>query len=53
MGGLFPQFMLDGSTINELGVRQMAAVNLAIDRVNNKNDGVYDNLLPNQQVCGE
>ena len=50
MGGLFPQFMLDGSAINELGVRQMAAVQLAFDRVNNKNDPMYGNLLPNKQV---
>ena len=51
MGGLFPQFMRDGSEINELGVRQMAAVQLAFDRVNNKNDRMYGNLLPNKQVC--
>ena len=51
MGGLFPQFMRDGSEINELGVRQMAAVQLAFDRVNNKNDPMYGNLLPNKQVC--
>ena len=51
MGGLFPQFLHDSSTIDGLGLRQMAAVQLAIDRVNNKRDGIYDNLLPNNQVC--
>ena len=51
MGGIFPQFLVDGSAIDELGVRQMAGVQLAIDRLNNKSDGVYDNLLPNKQVC--
>ena len=51
MGGLFPQFFVDGSGIDELGVRQMAGVQLAIDRLNNKSDGVYDNLLPNKQAC--
>ena len=51
MGGLFPQFFVDGSAIDELGVRQMAAVQLAFDRVNNKNDRVYGNLLPTKQVC--
>ena len=51
MGVLFLQFMFDGCAINELGVRQMAAVQLAYDRVNNKSDRVYGNLLPNKQVC--
>ena len=54
MGGLFPQFRLDSTgsyVVAEAGVRWMAAVQLAIDRVNNKSDGLYDNLLPNTQVC--
>ena len=54
VGGLFPQFRLDSKqkyVIDEAGVRRMAGALLAIDRVNNKTDGVYDNLLPNTQVC--
>ena len=53
MGGLFPQFRRNSTgnyVVEEAGVRWMAAVQLAIDRVNNKSDGLYDNLLPNAQV---
>ena len=48
VGGLFPQF-IDGD-VDQAGAREMAAVQLAIDRVNDKYDGSYDNLLPNTQV---
>ena len=54
VGGLFPQFRLDRKGnffIDQGGVRRMAGALLAFDRVNNKTDGVYDNLLPNTQVC--
>ena len=54
MGGLFPQFRLNSDkdfVVAESGVRSMAAAQMAIDRVNDKSDGVYDNLLPNTQVC--
>ena len=54
MGGLFPQFRLDSENkfvVDDDGVRLMAAVQMAINRVNNKSDGMYDNLLPNTQVC--
>ena len=53
MGGLFAQFSLnsDGKyVVDQAAVRQMAAVQMAIEQVNNKNDGVYDHLLPNTQV---
>ena len=53
MGGLFAQFSLDSDgkyVVNYAGLRQMAAVQMAIDQVNNKNDGVYDDLLPNTKV---
>ena len=53
VGGLFPQFRRDSegkSTIDEAGVRRMAAVQLAINRLNNKIDGMYDNVLPTTQV---
>ena len=53
VGGLFQQFRLnsEGEYIISRGTRTMAAVLMAINKVNNKSDGVYDNLLPNTQVC--
>lgn len=54
VGGLFAQFSLDSDgkyAVDQGGVRQMAAVQMAIEAVNNKSDGVYDHLLPNTQVC--
>ena len=53
MGGLFPQFRLDSSgnyVVSSSGNRNVHAVQIAIDRVNNKKDGMYDDLLPNTQV---
>ena len=53
VGGLFPQFSLDSNrkyAIDQSGVRRMAAVQMAINRVNNNYDGVYDQLLPNTKV---
>ena len=52
VGGLFAQFTSNGeqSAINQAGVRQMAAVQMAINRVNNKHDGLFDELLPLTQV---
>ena len=49
VGGLFSLFQLDNN-IDNSGVREMAAVQMAIDQVNNKSDDVYDHLLPNTQV---
>ena len=54
VGGLFPQFRRDSENkfvIDEAGVRRMTAAQLAIDKVNDKSDGVYDDLLPHTQVC--
>ena len=54
VGGLFAQFSLDSDgkyVVDQGGVRQMAATQMALERVNNKTDGVYDHLLPNTQVC--
>ena len=53
MGGLFPQFRLDSAgnyVVSSSGNRRVHAVQMAIDRVNNKKDGMYDDLLPNTQV---
>ena len=53
MGGLFPQFRLDSAgnyVVSSGGNRRVHAVQMAIDRVNNKKDGMYDDLLPNTQV---
>ena len=53
MGGLFSQFArtADGDYVVDTGgLRLMPAVKMAIDRVNNKSDRIYDNLLPNIRV---
>ena len=53
LGGLFTQFSLnsDGKlVVDQGGVRSVPAVQLAIDRINDKSDGIYDTLLPNTQV---
>ena len=50
LGGLFRQFLHGKNTISQGGVRRMAAVQLAIDRMNDKYDDNYDNLLPNTKV---
>ena len=50
LGGLFPQFVHGTNTVDQGGVRRMAAVQLAIDRVNDKYDDNYDNLLPSTKV---
>ena len=45
MGGVFAQFSLDSNdafVVDQAGVREMAATQLAINKVNNKYDGVYD-----------
>ena len=54
LGGLFTQFSLDSdghSVVDQRGVRSVPAVQMAINRINDKNDGIYDNLLPNTKVC--
>ena len=53
MGGLFRQFVKnsEGDAVRSMsGVRRMAAVQLALNSVNNKSDGVFDNLLPHAEV---
>ena len=53
VGGIFAQFSRnsDGNFVTDQGgLRSLSATQIAIDRVNNKSDGVYDNLLPNTQV---
>ena len=53
MGGLFAQFSRDSSgtyVVDQGGLNLMPAVQMAIDRINNKADGIYDNLLPNIKV---
>ena len=53
VGGLFAQFSLtrEGEhRIFQAGVREMAAVQMAIDTINNKDDGLFDELLPNTKV---
>ena len=53
VGGIFPQFRLDSNkkfVVDESGVRRMAAVQMAINSINDKTDGYLDELLPNTQV---
>ena len=53
LGGLFTQFSLDSDeklVIDQAAVRSVPAVQMAIDRINNKSDDIYDKLLPNTQV---
>ena len=41
----------EGDAVRSMsGVRRMAAVQLALNSVNNKSDGVFDNLLPHAEV---
>ena len=53
VGGLFRVFSRGSDSeyaVDQSGVRRMAAVQMAIDRVNNKHDGIYDTLLPRTKV---
>lgn len=53
MGGLFRQFKKDQEghySFSGSGIRRMAAVALAINKVNNKSDKIFDKLLKNTQV---
>ena len=53
IGGLFAQFSLDISgtyVVDQGGVELLPAVQLAINRINNKSDGIYDELLPRTKV---
>ena len=53
MGGVFAQFSQDSNgayVVNQAGVREMAGVQMAINRINNKTDGIYDELLPHTKV---
>ena len=50
LGGIFRQFVHGTNTVDQGGGRRMAAVQLAIDRVNDKYDDNYDNLLPSTKV---
>lgn len=53
IGGLFAQFSLDSSgtyVVDQAGLQMLPAVQLAINRINNKSDGIYDDLLPRTKV---
>ena len=51
VGGLFPVFFkLDDIIDVDYEVGLITVVQMALDRINNKNDGVFDNLLPNTRV---
>ena len=56
VGGLFPLFSssagdVSKTVVDQSGVRRMAAVQIAMNRINNKNDGIFDDLLPQTKVC--
>ena len=53
MGGLFAQFSLDSSgkyVTDPSGLRPLAAVQMAINKINDKSDEIYDELLPRTRV---
>ena len=54
LGGLFAQFTFAGSegetSLDQRAVRSMAAVQMAINGINDKHDGKYDGLLPQTKV---
>jgi len=53
IGGLNAQFSLDSSgkyEVDEVAQRLLPAVQMAINRINDKSDGFYDELLPRTRV---
>ena len=53
LGGLFTQFSQDSGghfVVDQGALRAVPAVQMAIDRINNKSDGIYDELLTNTKV---
>ena len=54
IGGLFPRFRTATSSysLDSSGVRRYAAFVQAIREINNKSDGVVDDLLPHTQLEG-
>ena len=52
IGALFPQFhtAASGYTIDSSGIIRFASFLLALNEINNKTDGVADDLLPNTQL---
>ena len=50
MGGLFRQYDKEDN-VSATGISRMAAVELAIRRLNNKTDTFFDELLPDAEVC--
>ena len=52
IGGLFPMFKTSAASYakDASGIDRLSAFKLAIDEINDKTDGVADNLLPNTQL---
>ncbi len=52
LGGLFPRFKTDAPdfTLDNAGVKRLTAFVMAIREINNKTDGIADNLLPNTEL---
>ena len=53
IGGLNAQFSLDSNgkyEVDKVAQRLLPAVQMAINRINDKSDGFYDELLPRTRV---
>ena len=53
MGGLFAQFSRNSKGkyhVDTGGLRLLPAMQMAINRVNNKSDAIFDELLPRTKV---
>ena len=49
IGGEFPIINADGS-FNAVGAHRRAGMQMAVREINNKTDGLYDDILPNVMV---
>ena len=50
LGGLFPMFHSDSTSPDAFGIPCFAAFRLALREINNKTDGVADELLPDTRL---
>ena len=49
---MFPQYLVppDEFLPSKTGIQMLSAINMAIQELNNKTDGIFDNLLPDTQI---
>jgi ABC-type branched-subunit amino acid transport system substrate-binding protein len=50
IGGLFSAFVDGGSTLDKENAEFLSMFLMAVDEINNKTDGIHDDLLPNTQL---